>query len=137
MTAFSRRFVRRPAEAGDIAIYISLIMLMIFLTGGIVLSLVLSRQMRSVTNILSSERAFYAAGSASEQMFYRMANLPQLYFQGNPVALSGTIDYSGDLAGFSIDGLADQDTGAVSYCSVGSFRALKRRLIAGSYQCTN
>lgn len=51
---------------GDVAIYISVMLLTIMLSGVLVMSLILSRQIRATRNVLTTERAAYAAHSGLE-----------------------------------------------------------------------
>lgn len=60
---------------GDISILASVILISIILTGSLVMSLVLSRQLGLSRNLANSEQAFYAAQTGYEEALYRSIRL--------------------------------------------------------------
>lgn len=79
-------------QRGDIALYLSLFLLMVITTAVIALNGILSSQIRSTNDIISSERALYAADTGLEQAFYRVQH------QNATDALTDvdeTVDYPG------------------------------------------
>ena len=59
-------------QRGDIAIFTSLIMVTIMLSGAIALGIILSQQIPATLELQFSERAFYAASSATELAFFEI-----------------------------------------------------------------
>lgn len=65
-------FVKNTSQKGAVAIYIALLAATIITSAAIVLSGVLSIQLRLIRDIISSERAFYAADSGIEEAQYQL-----------------------------------------------------------------
>jgi Tfp pilus assembly protein PilX len=80
------------ASRGALAIFIALLVLLIITSSAVVVSRILSRQIRLGQNVIASERAFYAADAGLEQALYELIknNNPT---QASPI--TGTVDYHG------------------------------------------
>lgn len=63
-------------ERGDISVYAALVITTIMLLGALVLASILSQQIGSTEDALSSERAFYAAVAGAEELKYLLNHSP-------------------------------------------------------------
>ncbi|MEX1997887.1 MAG: hypothetical protein WEA04_04425 [Candidatus Andersenbacteria bacterium] len=91
LSSLTTRRLKQPAghqQRGDIAIYMSLIMLAIIVSSAILFSIILARQIRATTDAISSERAFYAANSGLEQGLYELS-----LFAQESTPLTGAVEY--------------------------------------------
>lgn len=96
-------------QAGDVTVYIALIMLGIMVSGALLLSTILMTQFRSTQDIVESERAFYAANSGMERGFYELS----LFATPGPISLNDSLPYDTNglqaafdvRAGYAADGI--------------------------------
>ncbi|MDP3997559.1 MAG: hypothetical protein Q8P73_03605 [bacterium] len=121
---------------GDISVYIALMMLLIIASSVIILNGILSRQIKLTQDIVASERAYYAANSGLEEIFYRAAK------QFNTdIAVDSTLVYTninGDTSEAAYNGQASVNLPAGTICAdeiVGSYANAKRRLNINSPEC--
>lgn len=80
------------SQAGDVTVYIALIMLGVMLSGALLLSTILMTQLRSTEDIVESERAFYAANTGVERAFYELS----LFATPDLISLNDTVPYDTD-----------------------------------------
>lgn len=82
------------SQQGAVAVYITLLMLIMITSSAIVLSSVFSEQLRASREIISSERAFYAANSGVEEGLYQL-----VYSYGNEnIEFEGEVPYNSEQA---------------------------------------
>jgi hypothetical protein len=119
---------------GDVSIYIALLLLGAMLSTSIVLQLVISRQGKYTTNVLSSERAIYAANSGLEQMLKTLPGSVEAIISG-PICVSGEVEYSDHNAQYEAWGKIDVAHNSFCIYSKGSFQGLTRYLSTGESNC--
>ncbi len=127
---------------GDVSIYIALLMVTAMLSIALILQLIISRQFRSTVNVLSSERALYAANSGLERM---LARLPYdtSAFSGEIISLTDEVPYDDNSAVYDVWGkfITDSTEGSVQgeYCvyAVGIYQGSTRYLSTGSSDCVD
>ena len=117
------------SQQGAVAVYITLLMLIMITSSALVLSSVFSEQLRASREIISSERAFYAANSGVEEGLYQL-----VYAYGNEdIEFEGEVEYGTEPAA-SYDVQADlilSDDGSVlrpCIASTGSHSREERRI---------
>src|SRR3989344_3016268 len=71
------------SSTGDISVYMALVILLVLTSSAIVLSGILSKQIRLSQDIASSERAFYAANTGLEQALHTLANTDEFTFSAS------------------------------------------------------
>ena len=126
----------RPGQRGDVAIYIAVVMLMIMLSATIVLSGILSRQIKLTIDAVDTEKAFYAADTALEEGRY---GLSKLFLSSINLDEGGQIEYV-DLRGvseFATYGIAIGNDLEGNLCGQleGRFRGFERRISVGETGC--
>lgn len=62
----------RHSQTGATAVYIALIIALLILSSALILSRVLSVQLRLTQDVISTERAFYAANSGVEEALFEL-----------------------------------------------------------------
>lgn len=101
MTRYSHLYARCR---GSVAIYITLLVILVITSSAIVLSSILTKQLRSSLDILASERAFYGANSGLEHTRYLLHQKiealqppPTISYEElfEPVGAVGSIEYEG------------------------------------------
>lgn len=124
---------RRPQARGDVAIYVAMLMLIVVTSSALLLSGLLSQQLRFSQEVVSSERAFYAANSGVEHALYLLAQANQAGNSLETVEIEGEVPYEEETAVY--EGAAElvlsEDLTTATPCvkSTGSFRDQVRRLI--------
>ena len=63
----------KNSQKGAVAVYTTLVMIMIITSGSILMSGILSKQISFSEDVETSERAFYSANSGVEQALYQIA----------------------------------------------------------------
>ena len=127
----ARSDVRMRGQRGDVAIYIALMMLSIMLSGALLYSLILARQIRATGAAVDSERAFYAANTGLEHSLYLVTR----QFQENIDSVTGTVVYPvvpGEVAEseatYEAQGSYNVTTGTVCLHSRGNYRVQRRNI---------
>lgn len=91
---FMKIFSQNNLQRGDVSIYLSLILLTTMLTGAIVMSTILARQIRANQDVLKAERAFYTAYSGFEDcMSYALIWKNPYYNEERQCDSGGTREY--------------------------------------------
>lgn len=80
-------------QRGSIAVYIALLIIFLLTSAAIVLSGTLGVQLRLITNVVSSERAFYAANSGVEEALFGLARQNAQGESGLIEITDGEIEY--------------------------------------------
>jgi hypothetical protein len=117
------------SQRGAVSILITLFLLAIITVSAVVLSRTLSRQLSASQDVLVTERAFYAANSAFEEVLYYH------YQHGENREVEGTIDYDTDVATFS-GSATTTASGELCALGLGTYRNLQRKLAIGPPDCT-
>lgn len=116
-------------EQGAIAIYIVLLVLLMVTSAAVILSGVLSRQLRTSLDVVATERAFYAANSGIEEGF---ARLLQGSDGDDTLVISGQVEYEDGEASFDgrarLTGEATDLQRSACIESQGNFRGRERRI---------
>ena len=81
-------------ERGAVAVYVALLVVIILSSAAIVLSGTLAVQLRLVTDIISSERAFYAANSGVEEALFQLIKQNRQGESGPVEITEGEVIYS-------------------------------------------
>lgn len=127
----------KKSSAGDIAIYITLVLSVVMLTSAIFMSLILVRQLQLSRNVEWSERALYAANSGLEEILYHLSQRGEATY--SIAADSRTINYGSENATYStVDqgALLDPTLGGPCIPRVeGTYHAESRRLSMMSPGC--
>jgi Tfp pilus assembly protein PilX len=84
----------RTSERGDIALYVTLVVVSIVTSAAVIMSGILSQQIRLSRTVIDTERAFYAANSGLEHALYLLARKNTPTQAGAP--LTGELLYDGD-----------------------------------------
>lgn len=116
---------------GAVAIYIALVASAIITSAAIALSGVLSVQIRLVRDIISSERAFYAANSGVEEAQFKLFQLRLAdQREGEVTVEGGEVVYDDEIATYSARGRLVSDPFGVFNCvsSVGHHAGDQRRI---------
>ncbi len=126
------RYIKPSLKSGSISIYIVLVVMLLVTSSAIILSSLLSRQIRISQDIIASERAFYAAGSGVEEMLHALVQLNQSG-TGNILDIDdGLIEYEEGDATYKVSGalFLSASTASARPCvnSVGTYRTQDRRV---------
>ncbi|MBI3250541.1 MAG: hypothetical protein HYZ61_01665 [Candidatus Andersenbacteria bacterium] len=116
---------------GDVSIYIALIAAAVITSAAIALSGVLSVQIRLVRDVISSERAFYAADSGIEEAQFKLFALRIAgQREGEVTVEEGEIEYEDEAATFEAEGELVSDPFGVYNCltSLGRHAGDQRRI---------
>lgn len=115
-------------ERGAISIFIVLLILLTVTSAALILSSLLSRQLRTSLDVVATERAFYAANSGMEEGFARLSNSGE----DEVIELEGVIRYEDGEAAYAGQAQLTSDTSGLqrSACitSQGEFRGRERRI---------
>lgn len=139
-------------ERGDIAVYIALLLSGIMLSFVLLMSFVLSRQLRLTEDVVWSERALYAADTGLEHSLYIISKQlgREVEVNGGEISFSlfgggesstpyQGLEYEGETGGVTVadyEGQAAADeAGIVCALIEGSYRDQKRRLALGPPDC--
>lgn len=132
-------------SSGSIAIYLTLFILIVVTSSAVVLSNILSNQLRMSLDMLLSERAFYAASSGWEHANYKLSQKAR-NFSTCEELLAALDDTSGEIS-YGSDGNAQysvlhgQYTGdcatSITKCilSEGAHHGEERRFFESSREC--
>lgn len=74
--------LKPPSQRGAIAVYMALVIVVILISSAMVFSSILTRQVRESQEVVSSERAFYAANSALEEGLWVIGRTSDTAFNG-------------------------------------------------------
>lgn len=122
---------KNQREKGDVSVFISLLIAFVITASMIILGTILARQIRASRNVISTERAFYAADTGLERALY------ELIKNANPTVttpLTGSIDYSGQLATYESYAFLSP-TNKVCSISQGNFAEAVRRVTRAGGDC--
>lgn len=118
-------------ERGDVAVFMTLIMLGIMVASSLLLSAILARQLRATQDALDSERAFYATNAGLEAALYEVSQRYQ-----TDASVSGAIAYTGSEsgeAGYAAE--AQTMGGGTCFKAFGNFRQERRKIAVGPAEC--
>lgn len=128
----------RKNQEGAVAIYIALVITLLMLSGALVQSAVLSRQIRESRDVTQNERAFYASDSGIEAVLFDLKT-KSANEDTTPTTLEDIIEYGDQTATFSAVGRVveteDQTRSVPCIESVGTFGAETRRTALGQPGC--
>jgi len=121
------------SQTGAVSVIIALILVSLITASVVVLGGALSRQIRASQDIVSAERAFYAAYSGYEHALYVRCVNQQDVSSDNPI--TDDISYDDESASYSayVSLIGDNDISAIS---TGIFRNLKRGFGNNDENCT-
>ena len=120
-----------PHQQGAVAIYIALLAAAVITSAAIALSGVLSLQLRLVRDIISSERAFYAADSGVEEAQYELFQRQLAGDREGEITIEeGEVSYDNESATYSVNGKLVSDPFSVFNCIASEgFHSTDRRRI--------
>ena len=128
----------QSSQRGATAIYIALLVALLMLSAALVLTSVLTRQVRLTQNVVSSERAFYAANSGVEEALYQLVQQTLAGEQGNVSIADGEIEYEDATATYSVEARTNIEGPSAQACisSLGEYQGDQRRISLGpAEQC--
>lgn len=121
------------SNRGATAIYIALLVALLMLSAALVLSGVLSAQLRFTQDVVSSERAFYAANSGVEEALYQLVQQTIAGQPGQVLMNDGMIEYDDTTATYKVDAktVAEGPNAQACISSVGEHGGDQRRIKLG------
>ena len=131
---------KQSSQRGIVEVYIALIVTIMITAGAVVLSGILSRQIRFASDVVANEQAFYAADSGAESVLSNLA----LKITGPDYSTStvnGTVDYDTNLsASYQAQGKLElsADKTRIADCvqSSGTMKTESRRVAIGPSDCS-
>lgn len=123
-----------------VAVYMALLVAMIITAGSITLSGILARQIKSSSDVVANEQAFYLADSGSEAVLFDLKNkIDSVPLDESLSDVKGTIDYQDFQGTFSSTGklaITEDKTRTVACVkSDGKAKAETRRVAIGASNC--
>lgn len=117
-------------QIGATAVYIALIVAILIVSSALILGRALSVQLRLSQDIVSTERAFYAANAGVEEALYELIQNNA----GESTIDEGVIEYDDRTANYSVDAHAVTQGPDVFTCisSLGEYAGVQRRANLGS-----
>lgn len=118
---------------GSIAVYLALVMTLIITSSAVILSGILSQQLRASQNFVASERSFYAANSGVEEALYLLVQQSQQGGGDQVITIDdGEVRYDDQTATYQVKArlVTSQDLIRVVPCviSLGRYAQEERRL---------
>jgi Tfp pilus assembly protein PilX len=141
MTNVNQQYTaRKERQRGAVAIYTTFLMVFMITSSALLLSSVLSRQIRLSADIVASERAFYAANSGVEEALFHLVTLTSMEDAAGTIP-NGEISYREVSATYNttynlihpLDDAGQEDTSRVMPCiaSNGRYQAQERSIVLG------
>jgi hypothetical protein len=127
-------------QAGIVEVYIALIITILITTGAIVLSGILSRQIRFASDVVANEQAFYTADTGAEATLSDLkTKISGPDFTASTI--NGTVNYDDNLSGaYAAKGQLQlsADKTRIFDCvqSQGSVKTESRRIAIGPAECS-
>lgn len=88
----------RTSQTGATAVYIALLVALLILSSALILSRVLNVQLRLTQDVISAERAFYAANSGVEQALFEL-----IQNETDEITLEGDVEYPEGNATYTVE----------------------------------
>lgn len=120
-------------QRGDIAVYIALVILLIFISSALLFNAIFLRQIRQSRQFVSSTQALYAANTGLERGLYLLASREETFFEDEI-----TIVHDGEeIATFSYKAEAIERDGKRTPCvlSIGRAGRETRKIFTGPQEC--
>jgi hypothetical protein len=117
----------KTANHGDISLFIMLIVLSIFLAAGVLLSTILSQQLKSARDVEAVERALYAADAGLEEALFRQLRQGEINvsLSNVPINYDAGLDASYDVTATRVTGVREELCIHTSGAAGGEVRRLK------------
>lgn len=129
----------KNSQKGSAPLYIALIVALLIVGAAVLLSGVLGTQLKLTRNIISSEKAFYAANSGVEEALYKLAQQNAAGEVGDVTINDGEIVYGqNDKATYQVQAKTIIENGIraiVCISSLGEHVGDQRRLNLGPSAC--
>jgi len=125
--------MRNITQQGSIAVYIVLLIGFLILSSALVLSGILSVQLRLTRDVVSTEQAFYAANSGVEEALYLLVQQNLAGEIGDVTIENGEVAYDEAVALYNVDAKTVIEGFDAIACisSLGEYAGSQRRLTLG------